>query len=114
MIDRSFRIGDNRMGIDVYLERGDGPYYVMELPAYRTTSQREFWNTILTGIEFHEFSRLPFQTVFSAIESRVNQLTREEILRAYLGDTCGEIPILKLYRDVYEYKDEQDLFVQFR
>jgi len=114
VIDRSFRIGDNRMGIDVYLERGEGPYYVMDLPAYRTTSQREFWNTILTGIEFHDYSRIPFQTVFSAIESRVNQLTREEILRAYLEDTRGEIPILKLYRDVYEYKDEQDLFVQFR
>jgi hypothetical protein len=102
------------MGIDVHLCRGD--VSIVELPSYRTASQRDVWTRVLADVNvpFHENSRIPFQAVYAALESQVARLTRDEILAEYLdGNYAEPVTLLRLYRVLHEYKSEPDLVIQF-
>jgi hypothetical protein len=102
------------MGIDVIIRTTSGDYISHELPSCRG-GERRFWEGIFPGYHLHEGTEIPLKEFIDILESKIKEMTREEIIEAYMSDSCGydfENP-LSLYKIVYEYKDSTDYVLSF-
>ena len=107
-------------GVDVRLEKGTDRYkceVLEQLPTCRAEGWK-FWFEILPDYPLHDGSRFPFKILVEAVEAIIDKMSREAILQFYLvGDAddsriWGRHP-LSLYRTIYPYKHEEDVFVCF-